>query len=125
MEWLKVAKELNNPLPTVNERRLVDTCCSLIALPDWIRDGMRKTCATHLRAVYKNDYDVTLDCGNSVKVLLESYAALHVPAEVSLEHWKIDPDKVRAYMKTEAWKKVLKEAGKKAATAASAARPKP
>jgi hypothetical protein len=113
VSWLKLAKKLGNPLPAVNERRLVDQSCDLIALADWIRDGMRKTCATHLRAVYKNDYDVTLDCGNSVKVLLESYAALHVPEEDSLEHWKIDPKMVEAYMKTKAWEKVKRAAAAK------------
>ncbi len=58
VEWLKLAKGLENPLPPVNERRLVDQCCELIDLEDWIRDGLRKCCATHLRNVYKNDYDV-------------------------------------------------------------------
>jgi hypothetical protein len=55
VEWLKLAKELKNPLPPVNERRLVDQCCELIGLKEWIRDGLRKNCATHLRAIYKND----------------------------------------------------------------------
>src|SRR5690606_2706416 len=79
VKWLKLAMDLENPLPPVNERRLVDQCCELIDLDDWIRDGLRKCCATHLRNVYKNDYDVVKDCGNSVRVLLKHYAALHTP----------------------------------------------
>ena len=106
--WLKLAKELKSPLPPVNERRLVDQCCELIGLKEWLRDGLRKNCATHLRAVYKNDYDVVKDCGNSVRGLLKWYAALHVPDDVSLDHWKISPDRVRAYMKTDAWQSLLR-----------------
>lgn len=110
VEWLKLAKELKNPLPPVNERRLVDQCCELIGLKQWIRDGLRKNCATHLRAVYKNDYDVVKDMGNSIRVLLKHYADLHVPESVSFEHWKITPEKVKAYLKTKAWDKVLRDA---------------
>jgi integrase len=121
VEWLKLAKELDNPLPAANERRLVDQCCELIGLEDWIRDGLRKSCATHLRAVYKNDYDVVKDMGNSIRVLLKHYADLHVPESVSLEHWKFSPERVGAYLKTEAWKKVVEDAAKGAATKASGA----
>jgi hypothetical protein len=70
VEWLKLAKDLKNPLPPVNERRLVDAACELIGLEEWLRDGLRQACATHLRAVYKNDYDVVKDMGNSIRVLL-------------------------------------------------------
>jgi hypothetical protein len=110
VQWLKLAKELKNPLPSVNERRLVDQYCELIALENWIRDGLRKNCATHLRVVYKNDYEVVKDMGNSVRILLKHYAGLHVPDEVSLEHWKITPKSVEKYMQTAKWKKVLKDA---------------
>jgi integrase len=120
VEWLKLAKELKNPLPSVNERRLVDACCKQIGLAEWIRDGMRKNCATHLRAVYKNDYEVTQDCGNSVGVLLESYAALHVPREVSLAHWKITPRRVREHLQSKEWEDVLREASVKAVKTAEA-----
>jgi integrase len=128
VEWLKLAKELGNPLPPVNERRLVDQCCELLGLQDWIRDGLRKSCATHLRAVYKNDYDVVKDMGNSIRVLLKHYADLHVPESVSLEHWQISPEKVRAYMKTSKWRKVIEEAaisGGDETTAVSGGRPIP
>jgi hypothetical protein len=110
VEWLKLAKELKNPLPPVNERRLVDQCCERIGLKEWIRDGLRKNCATHLRAVYKNDYDVIKDMGNSIRVLLKHYADLHVAEPVSLEHWKITPERVRAYLKTKAWQHVVTSA---------------
>ena len=63
MEWLRLAKKLKNPLPPVNERKLTDQCCEMIGLEEWIRDGLRKCCATHLRTVYKNDYEVTVDMG--------------------------------------------------------------
>ena len=112
IEWLKLAKDLKNPLPPVNERRLVDAACELIGLEEWIRDGLRKSCATHLRAVYKNDYDVVKDCGNSIRVLLKHYADLHTPESVSLAHWQISPEKVKAYLKTNKWKKAAEEAAK-------------
>ncbi len=106
----------------------MDAACELIGLEEWIRDGLRKTCATHLRAVYKNDYDVVRDCGNSIRVLLKHYADLHVPESVSLEHWQISPEKVKAYLKTNKWKKVVEEAAKAAAekaTASAGEQPKP
>jgi hypothetical protein len=106
-EWLMLAKKLGSDFPPQNERKLVDQCCELIGLDDWLRDGLRKCCATHLRNVYKNDYDVTLDMGNSVRVLLKHYAALHVPPEQSAEYWAITPDNVREYMKSDKWKKHL------------------
>ena len=58
VKWLKLAKEMNNPLPPVNDTKNVDLCCELIGLDDWLRDGMRKCCATHLRDYYGDDYDV-------------------------------------------------------------------
>jgi len=118
IEWLKLAKELGDPLPPVNERRLVDQCCDVIGLKDWIRDGLRKNCATHLRAVYKNDYDVVKDMGNSIRILLKHYADLHTPEAVSQGHWMITPGKVNEYLKTRAWDKVLRLASEKVATAA-------
>ncbi len=123
VEWLKLAKELKNPLPPENETKLVDQCCAMIGLTEWIRDGLRKNCATHLRAVYKNDYDVVKDMGNSIRILLKHYADLHVPEVVSLAHWKITPDTVREYMKTEKWEAVQREASK--AISASEGSPEP
>ena len=115
--WLKLAKELDNPLPPVNERRLIDAGCESIGLGEWIRDGLRKNCCTHLRAVYKNDYDVVKDCGNSVRILLKHYAGLHVPESVSLAHWQITPEKVREYLKSQNWETVLKTAKQRASLA--------
>jgi len=113
VEWLKTAKELHNPLPPENETRLVDQVCDLICLDEWIRDGLRKNCATHLRAVYKNDYDVVKDMGNSVRILLRHYADLHTPDEVSFEHWKITPQRVNEYRKTGEWLQFLRDAAKR------------
>jgi hypothetical protein len=121
VSWLKLAKEEGNPLPPVNERRLVDQCCAMIGLNEWIRDGMRKNCATHLRAVYKNDYDVVKDMGNSIRILLKYYADLHVPEEVSLEHWKITPAKVQDYLKTKEWEQLLRSAARTVAEKTEAA----
>ena len=106
VEWLKLAKEKNSPLPPINERKLVDACCELVHLPEWIRDGARKNCATHLREIYKSDYEVIKDCGNSIRVLLRHYAALHVPEKTSQEYWQITPASVRAWMKTKEWDRV-------------------
>ena len=102
------------------EFRTNEMICELIGLDDWIRDGLRKNCATHLRAVYKNDYLVVKDLGNSVRTLLKAYADLKVPESVSLEHWMITPGKVEQYRKSREWKKVLREAGEKANAAAEA-----
>ncbi|MGC3957024.1 MAG: hypothetical protein QM813_03380 [Verrucomicrobiota bacterium] len=112
VKWLKLAKKLGNPLPPVNERRLVDQCCEIIGLENWIRDGARKNCATHLRPVYKNDYDVIKDCGNSIRVLLKHYAALHVPESQSMEHWEIDPDSVTKFLKSKEWEKITRDASR-------------
>jgi hypothetical protein len=43
---------------------------------------------------------------------LKHYADLHTPEIVSLEHWKITPSKVEAYLKTEKWRQVLRDASK-------------
>ena len=107
VDWLRFCEKLDCPLPPVNERRLVDAACDLVAF-DWLRDGLRKNCATHLRAVYRNDYDVVKDMGNSVRILLKHYAALHVPETVSAEYWEISPKAIEAYRRTEKWKKVLR-----------------
>ncbi len=109
IEWLKLAKQLENPLPPVNERRLVDQCCELVGLKEWIRDGLRKNCCTHLRAVYKNDYDVVKDCGNSIRILMKHYAGLHVPEASSLEYWKITPDRVRQYLQSTTWQRLIEK----------------
>ncbi|HEV2246170.1 MAG TPA: hypothetical protein VGW37_05915 [Terriglobia bacterium] len=112
--WLKVAKKAGCTFPPENETKLVNECCAMIGLEDWIRDGLRKCCATHLRVVYKNDYEVVQDMGNSVRVLLKHYAKLHTPEKVSLEHWDITPELVEKYLKTDKWKKVVEEAAKAA-----------
>jgi hypothetical protein len=117
--WLKLAAKLKNPLPPVNERKIIDEICELIGLDDWIHDGLRKGCATHLRPIYHDDREVVRDMGHTVRTLLENYAALNVPEEVSLEHWKITPAAVEAYRKTDKWKKVLKAAASKRAQRAS------
>jgi hypothetical protein len=114
IEWLKLAKKLECPLPPKNEFKVKRVICELIGLDEWFRDSLRKNCATHLRAVYKNDYDVIRDLGNSVRELLKSYADLKTPEAVSLEHWMITPAMVEEYRKSRDWKKVLREAGEKA-----------
>lgn len=123
LSWLKLAKELKNPLPPVNERRLVDLCCEMIGLDEWIRDGLRKNCATHLRWYYKKDHDVINDMGNSVRILLKHYAKLHTPDAVSEEYYTIDPDRVQAYIKTPAWKAVLDAASQQALSASGISTP--
>jgi hypothetical protein len=69
-----------------------------------------------LRAVYKNDYDVVRDLGNSIRTLLKDYADLKVPTATSLEHWMISPAVVREYRKSREWLKVLRDAATAAAT---------
>ncbi|MGA3181854.1 MAG: hypothetical protein ABSF38_16050 [Verrucomicrobiota bacterium] len=127
VEWLILAKELGCLLPPVGEVLTTEQICELIGLKKWIRDGLRKNCATHLRVIYKNDYDVVKDLGNSVRTLLKAYAELRTPEALSHEHWLFTPGKVREYRKSRAWKKVLREASaaKNAAIAASATTPAP
>ena len=107
VEWLKVCEKLKCQLPPVNERRLVDAACDQVGF-EWIRDGLRKNCATHLRTVYKDDYDVVKDCGNSIRILLKHYADLHVPESVSLDYWQITPKAIEAYRKSQKWKRLLR-----------------
>jgi hypothetical protein len=59
----------------------MDTIFDLIGLEaeDRIRDGFRKNCATHLRPIFKNDYDVVKNMGHSIRELLKSYADLKTP----------------------------------------------
>jgi integrase len=115
VEWLNAARELGNPLPPHNETKLIDQVCDLICLDEWIRDGLRKNCVTHLRAVYKNDYDVVKDCGNSIRIMLRHYADLHTPAKVSLDHWKITPKQVNEFRQTKKWQQFLEDAAKRLA----------
>jgi hypothetical protein len=42
--------------------------------------------------------------GHSIRVLLGHYAAKRVPDEVSLEHWTISPEKVKAHLKSQKWR---------------------
>ncbi len=51
------------------------------------------------------------DCGNSVRVLLKHYAALHTPEKISDEYWANTPATVKAYMKTRAWDEIKRLAG--------------
>jgi 3-methyladenine DNA glycosylase AlkC len=44
-----------------------------------------------------------------------------VPEEVSLEHWKITPAKVQAYMKTKEWEQLLRSAARTVAEKTEAA----
>lgn len=110
IEWLKHAKKLGCELPPVNERRLIDAACELIDLDEWIRDGLRKCCATHLREVHKNDYDVVRDMGNSVRVLLKHYADLQITKEESQEFWAISPKLVNGFRKSKEWEQIKKRA---------------
>src|SRR5208282_4899114 len=96
-----------------------------MAVEDRIRDGARHNCATHLRAIYENDYLVIRDLGNSVRTLLKDYADLLVPKSVSLDHWQITPERLEEYMKTREWKRVLREALERKANASSSSTPKP
>lgn len=113
--WMKLAKKLVCPFPSVNERRLIDQVCQMIGLDgpeDWIRDGLRKTNCTHLRNLYKNDFDVVEDHGNSIRVLLDHYAKLQTPPEVSQDYFKIDPEMVEARLKSAEWKEFLRQVAK-------------
>lgn len=117
--WIKFAEKLKNPLPPVNERRLIDQACELIGLADWIRDGLRKNCATHMRWWKRNDYDVVKAMGNSIRIMLKHYAELQTPEEVSEEYWEITPEAVEKYRRSAAWKKFIEGVAKQQAQLAS------
>jgi hypothetical protein len=91
-EWLKRAKAQGSPLPCPNERKIIDSCCEMAGIKDWPHDILRKCCATHLSNVYKNDWSVVRDMGNSVRILLKHYKALLTPEEVSVDYWQITPN---------------------------------
>jgi hypothetical protein len=110
VKWLKVCKDLECPLPPVGEFRLRGAICRMIGLKDGIRDGFRKTCATHLRGLFKNDHDTGREMGHSADELIRSYALLKTPEAQSLEHWMLSPDVIEKYRKSREWKKVLRDA---------------
>jgi integrase len=97
--WLKLARKLRNPLPPINQRKLINSCCEMAGITHWPHDVLRKTCATHLRNHYENDWHVVKDLGNSIRILLKHYADLKVPASVSKQHWKLTPDLAAASLK--------------------------
>jgi integrase len=98
LEWLKLARKLKCELPLPNERKLIDACCELAGVQDWIHDGLRKTCATHLSNLYKNDWSVVRDLGNSIRILLKHYKALGIPEEVSAAFWKLTPERAEKHL---------------------------
>jgi hypothetical protein len=110
VEWLQLCKDLECPLPPVGEFRLRGAICQMIALVEGIRDGFRKTCATHLLGILKNEFDTGKEMGHSAKELIRSYALLKTPEAQSKEHWMISPEVIRIYRKSRAWKKVLRDA---------------
>jgi integrase len=89
LQWLRLAHKLMNPLPPVNERRLIDLACEIADIQHWPGDVLRKTCATHLRNHYQDDWHVVRDLGNSVRMLLKHYVDLHVPENQSRAFWQI------------------------------------
>jgi hypothetical protein len=82
---------------------------------------LRKNCATHLRVIYKNDYEVGRDMGHSARTLIKDYADLRTPDGVSQEHWLISTGMVKEYMKSRKWLEVLRNAADKADSARMAA----
>jgi integrase len=115
IEWLKLCKELECPLPPVGEFRLRGEICKMIGLTreEGIRDGFRKTCATHLRNLLKNNHDTGREMGHSATELIKSYALLKTPPEQSTEHWMLSPEVIEKYRKSREWKKVLRETSEK------------
>jgi hypothetical protein len=110
VEWLQFAKKNGSEFPPTNWAPIRRRVFNLAGIPkeERIRDGLRHNCATHLRVIYKNDYDVIKDLGNSVRTLLKDYADLKTPKEVSLEHWGLTLEKVQKYVKSKEWKDHLK-----------------
>jgi integrase len=96
LQWLRLAHKLGNPLPPVNERRQINLACEIAGITHWPNDVLRKTCATHLRNHYENDWHVIRDLGNSIRMLLKHYVDLHVPARESKKFWRITPALARS-----------------------------
>jgi len=99
LEWLRLAHNLKNPLPPVNERRLINVACEAAGIMHWPNDVLRKTCATHLRNHYEDDWHVIRDLGNSIRMLLKHYVDLHIPEKQSRAFWKITPTAARRELK--------------------------
>ncbi len=99
LQWMRLAHGLKNPLPPINERRLVNLACEIGGLQHWPSDVLRKTCATHLRNHYQDDWHVIHDLGNSVRMLLKHYVDLHVPEKQSRAFWQISPAAARRELK--------------------------
>jgi len=87
--------KLKNPLPPVNERWLINLACEAAGISHWPNDVLRKTCATHLRNRYQDDWHVIRDLGNSIRMLLKHYVDLHVPEKQSKAFWQITPAAAR------------------------------
>jgi integrase len=91
LEWLRLGQRLGNPLPSKSEKRLINRACKLAGIVHWPNDVLRKTCATHLRNHYENDWHVIRDLGNSIRMLLKHYVDLHIGQKQSKEFWQITP----------------------------------
>jgi hypothetical protein len=96
--WLKLAKDLQNELPPVNERRLIDSICELANVTHWPHDVLRKTAATHLYSHYKDTGRVVMELGNSIRILIKHYIAMSNDDE-SEEFWKFTPEVAEAELK--------------------------
>lgn len=100
--WLELALKLKNPLPPVNERKLLDSICECAGVTQWPHDVLRKTAATHLYSHYRDAGKVVMELGNSIRILLKHYIAM-ANDEESKEFWGFTPqiaqielDKLRA-----------------------------
>ena len=121
IKWLELCKELECPLPPVGEFRLRGAICTMIGMTreEGIRDGFRKTCATHLLGILKNEFDTGKEMGHSAQELIKSYALLKTPHAQSLEHWMLSPEVIEVYRKSREWKKVLRDAATSASASAT------
>lgn len=89
--WLKLAFELKNPMPPVNERKLIDSICDMAGVKTWPHDVLRKTAATHLYSHYQDAGRVVMELGNSIRILLKHYVAM-ARDEESKEFWGFTPE---------------------------------
>lgn len=96
VEWLKFAKEHDSALMNLcpqGIRRFRWNLKKYIRVWDWPQDVLRHTCASYWLAETQNANMVSLNLGNSPKILLTHYNGL-VTKDQAAKFWTIRPPKL-------------------------------
>lgn len=93
LEWLKLAKKLDSPLPIklVTRRRYLRKLRSYLGFKKWPQDVLRHTAATNLLEHHQNDLKtVARILANSPRVLLDNYVGL-IERDQALKFFQVMP----------------------------------